>query len=296
MGNVSAKEGEEITRSDGGGMRALSSSMMLESPVPAHIPPSDFTMSSTPPDTSPSLITPQIPQVPLCHADEGGMSWKYHHMHGKNNKAGGDAVEGSTIATLIEWHHGGNDVAVEGSWDNWRTRSTLQRSGKDFAILKFLPAGVYHYKFCVNGEWRHSPDLPFVLDENGNGINILYVQDNVAENLDGVAEFAVPGSPESSYDSPFPGPEDYSKDPPLLPSQLYLNTQLEAAQHLFSSSPSLQASSVCATTGRPQHVVLNHLFVETKKATSSPPVLALGFTQRFRAKYVTVILHKPLRR
>ncbi|KAI5079587.1 hypothetical protein GOP47_0005066 [Adiantum capillus-veneris] len=293
MGNVSTREGEEIAGSDAGSMRALSSSMMLESPVPAHAPPSDFSMSSTPPGTSPSLITPQMPQVPLCHADEAGLLWK-HQVAGTSSK-GGDALEGPTIAALISWNHGGNDVAVEGSWDNWCTRLTLQRSGKDFAILKFLAAGVYHYKFLVNGEWTYSPDLPFVLDESGNGVNILYVQDNVAENLDGIAEFAVPGSPESSYDSPFPGPEDYSKDPPLLPSQLYVNTQLESAQHRFSSGPSLQPSSMCSAA-RPQHVVLNHLFVETKKATSSPPVLALGFTQRFRAKYVTVILHKPLRR
>jgi 5'-AMP-activated protein kinase regulatory beta subunit len=42
-------------------------------------------------------------------------------------------------------------------------------------------------------------------------------------------------------------------------------------------------------------VIMNHLFVETRKP-SNTPVLALGFTQRFRTKYVTVILHKPLQR
>ena len=42
--------------------------------------------------------------------------------------------------------------------------------------MKFLPVGVYHYKFLVNGESRHSPDLPVSYDENGNGINILEVE------------------------------------------------------------------------------------------------------------------------
>lgn len=124
---------------------------------------------------------------------------------------------------------------------------------------------------------------------------VIFWQDNVAENLDGVAEFEVPGSPEESYESPFPGPEDYSKDPPLLPSQLYLNTQLESLQQLLGSVPHPYTNST-ENSSRPQHVILNHLFVETRKATSSPPVLALGFTQRFRSKYVTVILHKPLQR
>ncbi|KAH7425665.1 hypothetical protein KP509_11G065100 [Ceratopteris richardii] len=213
-------------------------------------------------------------------------------MPGNNNNV--HVSEGPSVATIIKWNHGGNEVAVEGSWDNWSTRLTLQRSGKDFAILKYFPQGVYHYRFLVNGEWRHSPDLPYVLDESGNAMNILDVQDNVAENLDGIADFAVPGSPESSYDSKLPGPEDYTKDPPLLPSQLYLNTQLESTFHPLGIAPNAQGNT--NGMGRPQHVILNHLFVETRRATSSAPVLALGFTQRFRAKYVTVILHKPLQR
>ena len=39
--------------------------------------------------------------------------------------------------------HGGNHVEVEGSFDNWTTRQPMQRSGKDFTIVKLLPPGVY---------------------------------------------------------------------------------------------------------------------------------------------------------
>ena len=39
--------------------------------------------------------------------------------------------------------HGGNYVTVEGSFDNWSTRHVMQRSGKDFTIVKLLPPGVY---------------------------------------------------------------------------------------------------------------------------------------------------------
>ncbi|KAF5180393.1 Snf1-related protein kinase regulatory subunit beta-2 [Thalictrum thalictroides] len=48
---------------------------------------------------------------------------------------------------MITWNHGGKEVAVEGSWDNWRTKQPLQRSGKDFTIMKVLPSGVYQYRF-----------------------------------------------------------------------------------------------------------------------------------------------------
>ena len=34
-------------------------------------------------------------------------------------------------------------MEVEGSFDNWTTRQTMQRSGKDFTIIKLLPPGVY---------------------------------------------------------------------------------------------------------------------------------------------------------
>ena len=32
---------------------------------------------------------------------------------------------------------------MEGSFDNWTTRQNMQRSGKDFTIVKLLPPGVY---------------------------------------------------------------------------------------------------------------------------------------------------------
>lgn len=33
-----------------------------------------------------------------------------------------DMLTGQAIPTIISWSSGGNEVAVEGSWDNWRTQ------------------------------------------------------------------------------------------------------------------------------------------------------------------------------
>lgn len=33
-----------------------------------------------------------------------------------------DIIEEQGIPTLIMWSHGGNEVLVEGSWDNWKTK------------------------------------------------------------------------------------------------------------------------------------------------------------------------------
>ncbi|CAA6662975.1 unnamed protein product [Spirodela intermedia] len=176
--------------------------------------------------------------------------------------------------TMITWSYGGDQVAVEGSWDNWTSRRPLQKCGKDHAIILVLPSGIYQYKFIVDGEWRYVPDFPCIADEMGVIMNILDVHDYVPENLDTVAEFEAPPSPESSYGQPYPVDEDFAKDPALVPAQLHLTQR--------------------GGGGEAQHVVLNHLFIE--KGWTSQSLVALGLTHRFRSKYVTVVLYKPLRR
>ncbi|MBA0646817.1 hypothetical protein Goklo_014747, partial [Gossypium klotzschianum] len=202
-----------------------------------------------------------------------------------------DSATEKGIPVIITWNYGGHDVAVEGSWDNWRSRSgfsplhyrqkKLLRSGKDHSILLVLPSGIYHYKFIVDGEWRYMPDLPFVANEMGHICNLLDVHDYVPENLDSVTEFLAPGSPNSSYGQALPTEEDFAKEPVIVPSQLHQTVLGTDNQDGASSS-------------KPQHVVLNHLFIE--KGWASHSVVALGLTHRFESKYVTVVLYKPLKR
>lgn len=54
-------------------------------------------------------------------------------------------------------------------------RKILQRSGKDHSVLLVLPSGVFRYKFIVDGEVRHVPDLPSETDEMGRVCNLLDV-------------------------------------------------------------------------------------------------------------------------
>ncbi|XAR51061.1 hypothetical protein NMG60_11005585 [Bertholletia excelsa] len=112
--------------------------------------------------------------------------------------------------------------------------------------------------------------------------------DYVPENLEGVAQFEAPPSPESSYTQSFLGEEDFAKEPAIVPPQLHL-TVLGAQDSEEEASPSSSSSS-----SRPKHVVLNHLFIE--KGWASRSVVALGLTHRFQSKYVTVVLYKPLTR
>ncbi|CAN6443295.1 unnamed protein product [Victoria cruziana] len=190
-----------------------------------------------------------------------------------------DLLQDQGIPVLITWSLGGNEVIVQGSWDNWISRKALISAGKDHVILLVLPPGLYQYKFIVDGEWRYIPDLPCVPDDTGCVNNLLEVQDYVPESIGNVKEFEAPPSPDSSYNKPLEVVEDYSKEPPSEPPHLELTV--------------LGMQEVPEVPLRPHHVILNHLFIEKDVETQS--LLALGLTHRFREKYVNVVLYKPAR-
>ncbi|KAF5447246.1 hypothetical protein F2P56_032814 [Juglans regia] len=98
-----------------------------------------------------------------------------------------------------------------------------------------------------------------------------------------VAGFEVPRSPDSSYNNVYPGNEDEARDPPLVPPHL---------QNTLLSYPASRDTT--GTLPLPQNVILNHLYIENRNAPRS--VVALGFTHRFRQKYVTVVVYKPVHR
>lgn len=98
-----------------------------------------------------------------------------------------------------------------------------------------------------------------------------------------VAGFEVPRSPDSSYNNPIPGNEDEARDPPLVPPHL---------QHSLLNYPASGDGS--SSVPVPQNVILNHLYIENRESPRS--VVALGITHRFRSKYVTVVLYKPIQR
>ncbi|XP_052179248.1 SNF1-related protein kinase regulatory subunit beta-2-like isoform X2 [Diospyros lotus] len=188
------------------------------------------------------------------------------------------------IPTTITWRFDGKQVGIEGSWDNWKTRDFLERSGKDFTIMKVLQSGVYHYHFIVDGQWRCSPDLPQERDDIGNIFNVLDLQDFVPEDLDNIAGSESPPSPASSYNNTPFSLEDFNEKLPELPP-LLLQSPLAQPSSSRQSSESL---------GKPLVAVLNHLYIQ--KDRSGQSLVALNSTHRFRTKFVTLVLYKPLKK
>ncbi|GAA0156553.1 kinase modulator [Lithospermum erythrorhizon] len=222
-----------------------------------------------------------VPAVPL----PGNFPPSVNHM---GQVAPVDEIDNPSepgMPALITWSHGGNNVLVEGSWDNWKSRKKMQRSGKDHSILLILPSGVYHYKFVVDGEVKYIPELPHDADDKGHVCNLLDVNDYVPENPASVAEFEAPPSPDSSYGQTFMGEDDFAKEPMAAPPHVHLTV------HGMENSNGAPLSS---SFTKPQHTILNHLFID--KGWASRSTIALGATQRFRSKYVSTVLYKPLKR
>ncbi|OIT34037.1 PREDICTED: SNF1-related protein kinase regulatory subunit beta-2 [Nicotiana attenuata] len=281
MGNVNGREevsgnSQSGFEGSGSGVAVVQDNIMDGELIGGHSPPSSPRVSQ-----SPIMFRPQMPVVPLQRPEEVHIpnpSWM------QTTSGYDDLNDEQGVPTLISWTHDGKEVAVEGSWDNWKSRNPLQRSGKDFTILKVLPSGVYQYRFIVDGQWRCSPDLPCVQDEVGNTYNILDVKDYVPEDIESISGFEPPQSPDSSYSNLQLGAEDYAKEPPLVPPHLQMTLLNVPSSHMEIPPP----------LSRPQHVVLNHLYMQ--KGKSTPSVVALGSTNRFLSKYVTVVLYKSIQR
>ncbi|XP_037481207.1 SNF1-related protein kinase regulatory subunit beta-1-like [Triticum dicoccoides] len=234
---------------------------------------------SPPRPHSPRMFVPQSPVTPLQRASD--VPPPVFNQILMRDQDDSDGPPPKRIPTLLVWPHGGKCIFVEGSWDHWTSKKTVQKSGKDHTILLELPSGVYRYRFIVDGERRYLPDLPCETDNVGNIVNLLDVNDFVPESVESVSELMAPPSPDSSYGFQIPEDKEFAKEPPTLPAQLYLG--------VLNSRSAEQRE--CA---RPRHVVLNHLYIE--KGWGAQPLVALGHTHRFRSKYVTTVLYKAIER
>ncbi|KAM3221681.1 SNF1-related protein kinase regulatory subunit beta-2 isoform X1 [Capsicum annuum] len=282
MGNVSGKK-EEITGESSGIKNqeheeeeymeyCLFPDSMVQSPP--HSP--------KPYHHSPLAFTPQAPILPLQRPDEILMQNRSGSIVPKTMEYG-DMPSENGIPTMITWSHGGHEVAIEGSWDGWKIKDFLQRTDKDFTVMKVLPSGVYHYRFIVDGQWRYAPDFPCERDDSGNMFNVLDLQDIIPEVLNNTSWSEAPPSPESSYNSAPFSSEDFNEKLPDLPPLL---------QQTPLDQPSSSASSM-ETFQKPLPAVLNHLYIQ--KARSSQSMAVLSSTHRFRTKYVTAVLYKSLK-
>lgn len=222
------------------------------------------------------------------------------NTHGPESKAPGekdapdldDMVKTGPQArpTVIRWAGGGKEVYITGSFNNWSTKIPLNKSHNDFVAVLDLPEGEHQYKFFVDGQWLHDPSEPVVTSQMGTINNLIHVKKSDFEVFDALQVDSLECSDTSDLSSSPPGPygqnmymfkpEERFKAPPILPPHLL--------QVILNKDTNISCDP--ALLPEPNHVMLNHLYALSIK----DGVMVLSATHRYKKKYVTSLLYKPI--
>ncbi len=179
------------------------------------------------------------------------------------------------------------EVYVCGTFNDWK-KLPMNKSTKDFVAIVNLDEGAYEYKFLVDGKWMNDPSCSETkTGSEGFKNNIIRVQKadfNAYEALDMDSREAAlekrGGKFPDQFGQQVPAAPAGPGGPPILPPHL-LQVILNKDTPL-SCEPTLLPE--------PNHVMINHLYALSIK----DGVMVLSSTQRFRKKYVTTLLYKPM--
>jgi len=218
------------------------------------------------------------------------------------DKDDGEDGEDEIVPTVFRWEHGGRQVYITGTFNNWEKQIPMHRSGNDFTYIHNLSKGKHAFKFIVDDEWRFAPDQPTCADIEGRINNFIDVSD--FQPYTGDEDFRSQlGAKEADeeYSQWMPDIDEYTKEPPPLPPHLrhiILNkTGFTPAPQSVPGVVALpgQQGSAAATRDPmalpvPQHVALNHLYCTAIK----DGMMVLGMTQRYKTKFVTTVYYSVM--
>ncbi|XP_034256235.1 5'-AMP-activated protein kinase subunit beta-1 isoform X2 [Thrips palmi] len=187
------------------------------------------------------------------------------------------------LPTVFKWDGGGKQVFISGTFTEWKVIPMVKSHG-DFVTIIDLPEGEHQYKFMVDGEWKHDPAVKIIENGVGTKNNMVSVKGSDFEVFQALAKDSesVSQTQQTEYCQEIPQNKPWEKvpGPPILPPHL-LQVILNKDTPL-SCEPTLLPE--------PNHVMLNHLYALSIK----DGVMVLSATHRYRKKYVTTLLYKPI--
>ncbi|XP_053210658.1 5'-AMP-activated protein kinase subunit beta-1-like [Panonychus citri] len=215
----------------------------------------------------------------------------------------GTSIDGNALPTVFKWEGGGKEVLISGTFSDWKPIKMVHSHGNFIAIVD-VPEGVHHYKFIVDGNETVNTNATLDEEKTKNVINVKKSDFEVFEAL--AMDLAannnsnqLSGSPPGSYSQEFPSsmqPKpaaggssrnnsggssgNQGAGPPILPPHLL---------QVMLNNPTLTTSDPTFLP-QPNHVMLNHLYALSIK----DGVMVLSCTNRYRRKYVTTLLYKPI--
>ncbi|GBM21030.1 5'-AMP-activated protein kinase subunit beta-1 [Araneus ventricosus] len=230
------------------------------------------------------------PSLEECDDILGVLKDKSDGMRPRSSTVSTSSSEATQFPTVFKWEGGGKEVYVSGTFSDWKPIPMVESHG-DFALILDVPEGEHQYKFLVDGQWVHASSQPTVDNDLGTKNNILNVKKSDFEVFEALALDSTSSSSGSSANcntSPEPysqeipprRPYDKSIGPPVLPPHL-----LEV---ILNKDVGLNNEPILLP--EPNHVMLNHLYALSIK----DGVMILSATLRYKKKYVTTLLYKPI--
>jgi len=231
------------------------------------------------------------------------------------------AVDDDVVPTVFRWEHGGRDVYITGTFNDWTRQIPMHRSGNDFTYIHNLKRGKHAFKFIVDDEWRYAPDQPTVADIDGRINNFIdvtdfkaYTGDKSFETEKNAAYYANNGKSHGhghghghGHDANMAMNEDENAIDVMQSSQLndpdgetFTHTMPDLDEYtkdppplpphlrhiILNKPPQLKDTAALPV---PQHVALNHLYCTAIRDN----MMVLGITQRYQTKFVTTVYYSP---
>ncbi|EKC97841.1 SNF1-related kinase complex anchoring protein SIP1 [Trichosporon asahii var. asahii CBS 8904] len=242
---------------------------------------------------------------------------------------GAQAEDDGLVDVPIQWTGGGRTVLVTGNFaDNWRGRIKLRKSTHDFNTVLRLAPGQYRLKFLVDDSWRCSKSMPTATDNDGTLVNYIEVEapksdaDQVGWAVDDMTTAPAAQPDDSQWTNEIPPalslyayleelPGMLSSDelreyvrrvpyfspvpkPPQLPrilERVILNQQARPEVPVIDAQGNqIGGSDDNAVLPTPSSSVLGHLLASAVRGGS----LGLATTTRYRKKYITTVLFRPI--
>ena len=195
------------------------------------------------------------------------------------------------VLFIVRRVHGGDDVYVCGSFNNWQGKIQMGKEPDgDFHLILSLAPGPHMIRYVVDGRWDVDKDGNVVVDQPSNTpYNIVTVQRPVFEyQLGNYADSDDDDVDErknrTEYARTAPRVEDYVTNPVKLPPQL-TTIILQQGEEKAVETNGIGGQLLPV----PQHVVLNHLYL---LPSVDRELLITGITQRFKPNSHTKITHK----
>lgn len=253
-----------------------------------------------PPGTTiyPQQYTPQYyPQPTIIDRNLYEMQQKYTKLQQNFNKLQSDFSHQQHLHQIpFHWSHGGNEVYVAYSGDNWSQKYQMYRNTNGFSLIMEIPAGIYHYKYIVDNEWQCAPDQPHVKDSTGAYSNLLQIPPKTQETIV-VEVHEIEEEPKvDGYTQSIPDERNVLKNVSLNNKMKHCPPHL---LHVILNQKKRRKSKnndICyhsQMVDKPMRVSLNHLYVSENREEE---IVTLGVTERYRDKYYTTVYYKPIDR